>query len=277
MLNQLTEAASRSLSQRGISGAIRGLLGTLTGRPLSVDADVASTVETTANLIGQLAPQLFEGQQQTPEQAGGVLIPTEPPTRRINPQQPESWRGMRLNGDGTVTINTAGFRGRYNQDDYEITGEMMPVTSSCVHSIGFQMNMENPARSLLLVRYLQGPKDSKTMGPLYGYKNVHPKLLRQFVVANRKGIFVWDELRIRGSVAGHQYAYTLMGVVGGNIPRRARIFNNVQYLIRRTKTEDATGKTVHSHLQSKRIGPYRPTSNRPNTGNPNRNTPNRGR
>jgi hypothetical protein len=95
-------------------------------------------------------------------------------------------------------------------------------------------------------------------------------------IANSKGIFVWDELRIRGSIAGSQYRYSLLSVVGDNVPRRATIENGIQILRRRTKQALNGSRSVSSRLGDQVVGRYRPTSRRPNRGNPNRQRPNRG-
>lgn len=248
----------------------------------STISDISKPLSIAANLIQQLAPALFGGTAQTPEQAGGVRVPDKPSTRRVDPGKPDTFHGMSLIDNNTVEIRTASFRGRYDIDDPAITGKMVPVTSSNVHSIGFQMDLKNPLASTLLVRYLQstsGGGKTKTAGPMYGYANVHPKLFRQFMVANSKGKFVWDELRIRGTIAGAQYRYTLLQVTGGNVPRRALLVNGIQYLKRRVKQTTDGKKTLKSKLGHERIGPYRPTSSRPNRGNPDigNQRPNRGR
>jgi hypothetical protein len=239
--------------------------------------DISGDVGRTVDLIEQLTPEIFGG-SKTPEQAGGRRVESEPTTRRIVPSEPQTWNGMRLVSNDTVEIRTANFRGRYKTDDPAVTGVMVPVTSSNVHSIGFQFNLKAPAKSTLLVRYLQGDKHSKTMGPLYGYADVHPKLFEQFLRASSKGGFVWDELRIRGTIAGHQYRYTLLQAVGGNVPRRAILVNGIQILKRRVR-QAKDGRVGVSKLQTEVKGPYRPTSNRPNRGNPDRGSqrPNRGR
>lgn len=239
--------------------------------------DISGDIGKTVDLIEQLTPELFGG-SKTPEQAGGKRVDAEPATRRIIPDEPQTWHGMRLVSNDTVEIRTGNFRGRYKTDDPAVTGVMVPVTSSNVHSIGFQFNLKAPAKSTLLVRYLQGQKNSKTMGPLYGYADVHPKLFEQFLKAASKGKFVWDELRIRGTIAGHQYRYTLLQSVGGNVPRRAILVNGIQILQRRVRRAK-DGRVGVSKLQTEVKGPYRPKSNRPNRGNPDRGSqrPNRGR
>lgn len=78
---------------------------------------------------------------------------------------------------------------------------------------------------------LGGTVSGKTneRGPMYAYLNVPTRLYQQMVRASSKGKFVWDNLRIRGTVYGHKFTYQLVsgsvtiqdGVSGTYIPRRA--------------------------------------------------------
>jgi len=299
-LSQLAATAQNNVIQtnqpirKQVEKALNLLLGTPEGAFLAaqnamLDAlsskiqNVIQPLTMAEKLIGQLAPEMFGGPAAEPEKIGGVWMDvSQHQTRKVQPDKPDTYYGMRLVDSNTVEIKTSNFRSRYDIDDPEITGKMVSVTSSNVHSIGFQMNLKNPLASTLLVRYLQsasGNSKSKVAGPMYGYSNVHPKLFRQFIIANSKGKFVWDELRIRGIVAGAQYKYTLLQVTGGNVPRRALLVNGIQYLKRRVKQSADGKKTVRSKLGHERLGPYRPTSNRPNRGNPDigNHRPNRGR
>ena len=66
-------------------------------------------------------------------------------------------------------------------------------------------------------------------GPLYAYLRVPPSVYSRMQAASSKGRFVWDTLRIRGTVYGHKYAYQLVqgqvitdGKISGvYIPRKA--------------------------------------------------------
>ena len=68
---------------------------------------------------------------------------------------------------------------------------------------------------------------SNERGPMYAYFDVPVRVFQRMQLAASKGKFVWDELRIRGTVYGHQYRYRLIqgsvtpGVGGVYIPRRA--------------------------------------------------------
>lgn len=243
-------------------------------RVLKTPIRASQSLQNTLNIIEQLSPRLFGGNAKSPEDAGGRQVSTEP--RSVQSREPETWHGMRLVGNNKVEIKSGRYTELFSLHDPEITGEMVPCTSSNVHSFGFQMNLRNPTKSMLLVRYLQGPSGHKTEGPMYGYADVHPRVFRSMTIANSKGIFVWDELRIRGSIAGSQYRYSLLSVVGDNVPRRATIENGIQMLRRRTKSALNGSRTVSSRHEDRSVGPYRPSSSRPNRGNPDRHRPNRG-
>ena len=144
----------------------------------------------------------------------------------------------------------------------EETGfDMIRVTSSNVHSIGYQSST-----GTLAVRYLApilisagrgvriGGK-TNAPGPLYHYFDVSPKLWKSFESASSKGKWVWDHLRIRGTVAGHKYDYRLVtgtvaptGVQLRYIPRRA----SGKGFMSRSRYLD--GKRVKSTFKSQRFG-----------------------
>ena len=101
---------------------------------------------------------------------------------------------------------------------------MIPVTSSNVHSISYEWPTADRTRPRdLLVRFLSGTgKQRQGEGSLYKYQSVPYHVFEAFEAAASMGAFVWDELRIRGTVSGHQYAYDLAGIsADGYIPRQA--------------------------------------------------------
>lgn len=64
-------------------------------------------------------------------------------------------------------------------------------------------------------------------GATYAYYDVPIRLFVRMKLAVSKGTFVWDELRIRGSIHGHKFRYSLVGAAhqpdgdAPYIPRRA--------------------------------------------------------
>lgn len=129
---------------------------------------------------------------------------------------------------------------RIKLDDPLITGAMIKVTSSNVHSIGFQMSAGSPQLGTLLVRFLQGSVGSKTAGPLYEYANVKTEVFQRFRKAASKGRFVWDNLRIRGTLSGHRYDYKLAGIAGGYVPRKATLTGRGEEFVKRTFLGEST-------------------------------------
>ena len=134
-------------------------------------------------------------------------------------------------------------------------GRMHLVTSSNVHSIGMQIDDPSDRSGTLYVRYLGG-RGSQRSGPgsLYAYYDVPVDLYRDFLIASSKGVFVWDHLRVRGTIAGHRYSYELVGIVNGYVPRQAAIRRGQpgQWYLRRrfTDVQRQGGQVVRVKLQS---------------------------
>lgn len=107
-------------------------------------------------------------------------------------------------------------RPRQPQPDEDLDGRMTEVESSNVHSIGMRTEKLGDRTGTLLVRYLGVHKGGirAGIGSLYGYYKVPVTLFREFQTAASKGKFVWDELRVRGTISGHKYAYELIGITG---------------------------------------------------------------
>jgi hypothetical protein len=185
-----------------------------------------------------------------------------------------------------VTMEALGRRYTFRQDDPIVTGEMIPVISSNVHSIGYDWNFDNPTKGMLKVRFLERQgrkKGQRADGPLYDYFNVHPEVFMAFQNAVSKGRFVWDRLRIRGTVSGHRFQYQLDDLGSTNyVPRKATRLGPNEHYLRREFTDQRTGRTHTSELEDEfvqRIGLNRhgPQGFVPQRGRPNRGTPNRGR
>ncbi len=94
-----------------------------------------------------------------------------------------------------------------------VTGDMVSVDSSNVHTIGYDLE-----HHLLYVRYLDA---AGRAGPLYGYHDVTPDEFLDFLDAPSKGQWVWSHLRERGTVAGYKKPYFLAGIARGYVPRHA--------------------------------------------------------
>jgi hypothetical protein len=142
--------------------------------------------------------------------------------------------------------------------------EMIPVSSTNVHSIGFRYRTRDIGT--LLVRFLGTTPDGHRGGPggLYEYFDVPSILFERFKQAGSKGKFVWDELRIRGTISGHQYQYDLAGVVNDYVPRRAQqiFFRGPRGGLRRTEAYVPRAFNI-GKIQGGRLKMVRQTSQLP--------------
>jgi hypothetical protein len=191
-----------------------------------------------------------------------------PPIPRNVPDDPTS---------GMVRRMLNGMFVYFRPDDPIVTGAMIHVRSSNVHSIGFIWNDKTPEKGTLKVRYLdksKGNKSSTQGGPTYFYYDVHPRVFFDFQRASSMGRFVWDRLRIRGTVSGHQFRYGLGALSStGYVPRQAtRIGNEEHFLGRSVRTRD--NRTLRSQQADRfvrHLTPQQqalPASAFPNTGRP---------
>jgi len=218
--------------------------------------------------------------------SGNRLPPVPPPP---DPNSPH--RNVRILPDGRLEIRGPGYHRILAADDPVITGQMMRVASSNVYAIGFEFNFDEPLRSKLIIRYKQNDRRGSGRnvgGPTYEYFDVHPDWFQDLVDTGSKGSWVWDHLRIRGTVAGHQYAYNLTRIAQGYLPRRAMVLAGIQRLVRRSRSFVQGGRTqtITSPLPDRVLGQYSPPrGSAANVGNrdravdrgmPNRGAPARG-
>jgi hypothetical protein len=231
-------------------------------------AQMETRLKQAAEILKQIEPQLFGIQQApTPEKAGGVRRPQDEPPSVIQDGKPLP-KNVEYLGNGFVKVKGNGFVRFYRETDPLITGKPIKVTSSNVYAISYALNPADPEKSILYVRYLQadggyngGPASkTKVPGPTYGYKGVHPDIFRSFQKAISKGIFVWDNLRVRGTIYGHQYTYFLARIAQMYMPRRAvREGNQVWFRRRSNIAMIGNGRIRHvqSRLPDKRVGTAR--------------------
>ena len=137
-----------------------------------------------------------------------------------------------------------------DQHDMDLLkGTMYEVRSSNVHSIGMRTDQVGANTGTLLIRYLATQQGGVRSGPgsLYGYFDVPVTLFLELQHAASKGIFLWDHVRVRGTISGHRYVYELLGInsqyAGGTmhenyVPRQAAILrgNAGEHYIQRTHT-----------------------------------------
>lgn len=154
-----------------------------------------------------------------------------------------------------------------------VTGQLVRSPESS-NVYGFFYNLDTSTLYVRFKFYSPGTGKTDAPGSLYAYSHVPPKVFLRMMDAPSKGTFVWDNLRIRGTVSGHKHDYRLVAVRGGYVPRKATVASDGEWFIGRTvRTRNIrTGElqTISSRL------PDRLVRASPNQGTPNRGTPNRG-
>lgn len=190
----------------------------------------------------------------------------------VAPQTPAGGQPARKTVDLDIG---AGRLNRIRRDDPLLTGAMIPVTSSNVHSIGFDINPHNAQIGTLKVRFLMDYGNSKVAGALYDYYHVPTTVFQNFRRAASKGKFVWDKLRIRGTVSGHRFDYKLTGISRGYVPRKATYTPQGEYFTKRSFLGENTRTGERRLFHSRESALVRPSANRGTE--PNRGRPNRGR
>ncbi len=162
--------------------------------------------------------------------------------------------------DGRVPVNIDGQVERLPRNHPLVTGEMIETPeSSNVYAFGF----DNETHSLF-VRFKDRPPPGQRgawgqdkphkPGPLYIYHNAAARLFLHFIDAPSKGNWVWDNLRVRGTLSGHQLDYALVGVQGAYVPRKATLTPQGEEFIPRTIFTDK-GRSLSSPLPQELIRP----------------------
>ncbi len=156
------------------------------------------------------------------QEYGFSVVGSEGPPRRM--VQPEEGRGTVDVSLGWRPKGREEYR-RVSADHPMVTGEMVRAPNSTnVYEFGYDMES-----AYLYVRF-QATHEAGAQGgagPLYRYSGVTPEeFLALYRVrgqggGNGPGAWVWDALRIRGTVSGHQKDYELVGITGGYVPRKA--------------------------------------------------------
>lgn len=170
--------------------------------------------------------------------------------------------------------DSSGARRSYPSNDPMITGEEdINILSSHVYSHRYDFDA-----STLYVRYLHwepGMKSTDRSGPgaTYAYYDVSPEQYRALSRAGSVGTWIWDNLRVRGSVAAHQHRYQLADIVNGYVPRQVvmDMYNGKIAEIYRPRKISVHGTTtVKSSLPRQFIQYYNPKRGLPNDGAPRR-------
>jgi hypothetical protein len=183
-LRQLVKALeSGGVAPTGVSKAATRRA---TGGKYPLDlAAILRTLSEGRPLVGPQAPssRISGGQKRGPK--GRI---TEEPEEAEGPAPPTATGG----GKGESGIKEA--------------LKLQRVQSSNVFAIGYDYDT-----GTLRVQYLAGAgKKRHGAGAIYDYYDVTPKIWENFQNASSKGKWIWDHLRIRGTISGHQYEYRLI-------------------------------------------------------------------
>lgn len=147
---------------------------------------------------------------------------------------------------------------RFPADHPIVTGEMVEAQSSNVHSFGYDQRDAS-----LFVRFLGGSRMERGgPGSLYRYANVTPEEFLSLYATRGGGAgdWVWDHLRVRGTVSGHRKDYELVGITGNYVPRKATVMpvpgGGVEEWFIRRQVKTHTGKWRKSALQDEVAVPF---------------------
>jgi len=122
-----------------------------------------------------------------------------------------------------------GSRRRFPATHPIVTKEMVRTPqSSNVYSYSYDVDTWT-----LYVRF-QSHMVYGVAGSLYSYANVRPQKFLGLHAAASKGGWVWDSLRIRGTISGHQHDYQLVGVRNNYVPRKATMTAEGEMYVQRT-------------------------------------------
>jgi hypothetical protein len=217
------------------------------------------------SMMGEIAAAINAANQD--EEPGTTIEP-----RRL---------GQPGKGSEPVTVNTGNGSRKLPPDHPLVTGQMVETPqSSNVFAFGYDIQTHS-----LFVRFKEGRHEGGNggggsggkggaggarphrPGALYLYHNVPTELFLTLYEAPSKGIWVWDNLRIRGTLSGHRFDYALVGVQGGYVPRKATLSPAGEIFSPRTIFTDQ-GRQLSSSLPEMLVRPLQPlgSSRPPNNG-----------
>lgn len=220
----------------------------------------------------QLPPQrppVGRPDETIPPAAGPPSQPLPPGSLPPPPPRPP----VGIPGDGDEDeIELLGRDASYHRGDWAAVMAAMRLTPGSSNVFGYYFEFESRTRGILYVTFLAvgvGGKRSGA-GQTYAYYDVPGRKYNQFAQASDSsaGGAVWDYLRIRGTIAGHQHNYRLVQSHGDYVPRKATPIGF------RTRNVAAIGQAGRRSYRRSTL-PERLFA-RPNRGTPDRGTPNRG-
>jgi hypothetical protein len=149
----------------------------------------------------------------------------------IEIERPDQWNNIEIPPEYDMPdgdqIETLGRDDSYDPELWaQLQGREVRVESSNVYSYFWQP--ETPQKGILFVTFLDwepGTKQKDRSGPgsTYAYYDVPSNVFAAFEeeAKSSPGGAVWDNLRVRGTMHGHQMRYRLIQVAGDYVPRKA--------------------------------------------------------
>jgi len=212
-----------------------------------------------------------------PGSAGQDQRPGLPPVQPLPPgsQQPPPVPPrppVGIPDDDGDEIELLGRDASYHRGDWAAVMAGLRLTPGSTNVFGYYYEFESRTRGILYVTFLAVGVGGKRSGPgqTYAYYDVPGRKYHQFANASDSsaGGAVWDYLRIRGTIAGHQHNYRLIQSHGDYVPRKATPLGF------RTRNVAAIGQTGRRSYRRSTL-PERMFA-RPNRGAPDRGEPDRG-
>lgn len=128
-------------------------------------------------------------------------------------------------GDDEDEIELLGRDASYHKGDWAAVMAGMRLTPGSTNVFGYYFEFESRTQGILYVTFMAQLPGGKRGGPgtTYAYYDVPGRKYHQFAKASDSsaGGAVWDYLRVRGTVAGHQHNYRLIQSHGDYVPRKA--------------------------------------------------------
>lgn len=212
------------------------------------------------------------------------LRPDYSPAQNLPPGGP-----VDLGEDEYDDIQLLGRDAGYDEADFVAVMENMRTTPGSSNVWGYFFERESRRSGILYVTFLQqdvNGNKSNEPGPTYAYYDVPVTVANQFqkATATSAGGAVWDYLRVRGTIAAHQYNYRLVHVSGAYVPRKvtphgwkARAVPALGVGRREYRRNTLAPVRWSSRTDSRRAFFGDPDRGEPDRGEPDRGEPDRGR
>ncbi len=170
-----------------------------------------------------------EGFEVKPKSPGGTA--TDPSTTQREKTYPGGVSKTTARGQPrkVVDIDIGSGRNRRFPVDHPIVTKRMIQTPESTNVYAYSYDVDSWT---LYVRFRSG--ETGAAGSLYSYSHVTPAKFLLMYAAPSKGTFIWDHLRIRGTISGHQHDYQLVAVRNNYVPRKATMTGKGEMLVPRT-------------------------------------------